>query len=51
MGENGDAAKGTLKPAKYLDIDPCAAKSAAAEKSVLRRKLCVVVLFLTMLPL
>ena len=47
----GDAAKGSLDPAEYLDIYQCAAKSAAAEKSVLRRKLCVVVLFLTMLPL
>ena len=50
MGENGDAAEGSLKPAEYLDIYQCAAKSAAAEKSVLRRKICVVVLFLTMLP-
>ena len=51
QGENGDAAKGSLDPAEYLDIYQCAAKSAAAEKSVLRRKICVVVLFLTMLPL
>ena len=50
QGENGDAAKGSLDPAEYLDIYQCAAKSAAAEKSVLRRKICVVVLFLTMLP-
>ena len=42
--------EGSLKPAEYLDIYQCAAKSAAAEKSVLRRKICVVVLFLTMLP-
>ena len=43
--------EGSLKPAEYLDIYQCAAKSAAAEKSVLRREICVVVLFLTMLPL
>ena len=52
QGESGDAAKGSLNPAEYLDIYQCAAaKSAAAEKSVLRQKICVVVLFLTMLPL
>ena len=50
MNTSGDAAKGSLDPAEYLDIYQCAAKSAAAEKSVLRRKICVVVLFLTMLP-
>ena len=43
--------EGSLKPAEYSDNYQCAAKSAAAEKYVLRRKICVVVLFLTMLPL